>query len=127
MKSLYTQNSQHIYCIFLETRTTLLWYAFSLHFFHNHILVHEGGCPAEQDTTCSNLSSVTWPVTPVGSVATVSCPCGVSDPMIQQLMATRRCRAGTNGSYGVWEEPQCDSCMFSQTTLALCELTDVST
>ena len=69
---------------------------------------------------------MTWPVTPVGSVASVSCPCGVSDPMIQQLMATRRCRAGTDGSYGVWEEPQCDSCMFSQTTLALCGLTEVS-
>ena len=94
-------------------------------FLHNRNLLHEGGCPAEQDTTCSNVSAVTWPVTPAGSIASISCPCGVRDPMIQQLTATRRCGAGTDGGHGVWEEPQCDSCMFSATTLALCELTEV--
>ena len=67
---------------------------------------------------------MTWPETEIGQVASVPCPCGVSDPLIQLLMGTRRC-SGTFEVGGVWEDPQCDSCQFSSTRLALCQLAQV--
>ena len=68
---------------------------------------------------------MTWPETEIGKEASVPCPCGVSDPLIQLLLGTRIC-GGTFEAGGVWEESQCDSCLFSSTRLALCALAQVS-
>ena len=76
------------------------------------------------DFSCGNVALVTWPETEIGQVASVPCPCGVSDPLIQLLMGTRRC-GGTFEAGGVWEDSQCESCQFSSTRLALCQLAQV--
>ena len=68
---------------------------------------------------------MTWPETEIGQVASVPCPCGVSDPLIQELRGTRRC-GGAYDTGAMWEEPQCDSCQFSNTRLTLCQLAEVS-
>ena len=67
---------------------------------------------------------MTWPETEIGQVASVPCPCGVSDPLIQLLRGTRRC-GGTYDTGAVWEDPQCDFCQFSSTRLTLCSLAEV--
>ena len=83
------------------------------------------GCPEEPASTCGNAGIVTWPETEIGEVASVPCPCGVSnDPLIQELRGTRRC-GGTYNTGAMWEEPQCDSCQFSDTRLTLCRLAEV--
>ena len=83
----------------------------------------QDGCPVETGV-CGNVDNVTWPETEIGQVASIPCPCGVSDPLIQELRGTRRC-GGTYDSGAVWEEPQCDSCQFRSTRLALCQLAEV--
>ena len=85
---------------------------------------HQDGCPEEPFSLCGNVGPVTWPETEIGQVASVPCPCGFDDPLIEQLMGTRRC-AGTYVEGGVWEEPQCSSCQFSNTRLTLCQLAEV--
>ena len=83
------------------------------------------GCPEEPASTCGNAGLVTWPETEIGQVASVPCPCGVSnDPLIQELRGTRRC-GGTYNTGAMWEEPQCDGCHFSDTRLTLCRLAEV--
>ena len=84
------------------------------------------GCPEmPASSTCGNAGPVTWPETEIGQVATVLCPCGVSnDPLIQELNGTRRC-GGTYDTGAKWEDPQCDSCHFSDTRLTLCRLAEV--
>ena len=83
------------------------------------------GCPEEPASTCGNAGPVTWPETEIGQVASVPCPCGVSnDPLIQELRGTRRC-GGTYDTGAMWEVPQCDSCQFSDTRLTLCRLAEV--
>ena len=81
------------------------------------------GCP-EDVSPCGTAGAVTWPETEIGQDASVPCPCGVSDPLIRELNGTRRC-GGTYGTGAVWEEPECDSCQFSNTTLTLCQLAEV--
>ena len=83
----------------------------------------QDGCPVETGV-CGNVDNVTWPETEIGQVASVPCPCGVSDPLIQELRGTRRC-GGTYDTGAVWEEPQCDSCRFSSTRRTLCQLAEV--
>ena len=83
------------------------------------------GCPELPMSTCGNAGPVTWPETEIGQVASVPCPCGVSDPLIQELRGTRRC-GGAYDTGALWEEPQCDSCQFSNTRLTLCQLAEVS-
>ena len=83
----------------------------------------QDGCPVETGV-CGNVDNVTWTETEIGQVASIPCPCGVSDPLIQELRGTRRC-GGTYDSGAVWEEPQCDSCQFSNTRLTLCQLAEV--
>ena len=83
------------------------------------------GCPELPASTCGNVGPVTWPETEIGQVASVPCPCEVSnDPLIQELTGTRRC-GGTYDTGAMWEEPQCDSCQFSDTRLTLCRLAEV--
>ena len=67
---------------------------------------------------------MTWPETEIGRVASVPCPCGVSDPLIQLLNGIRRC-GGTFEAGGAWEEPHCDSCQFSSIRIELCDLAEV--
>ena len=83
------------------------------------------GCPELPASTCGNAGPVIWPETEIGQVASVPCPCGVSnDPLIQELRGTRRC-GGTYDTGAMWEEPQCVSCQFSNTRLTLCRLAEV--
>ena len=84
----------------------------------------QDGCPELPGSVCGNVGSVTWLETEIGQVASVRCPCGVSDPLIQLLRGTRRC-GGTYDTGAVWEEPQCDTCQFSSTRRALCQLAEV--
>ena len=91
---------------------------------HTILYIHLDGCPELPDSSCSNVGPVTWAETEIGQVASVPCPCGVSDPLIQLLRGTQRC-GGTYEFGGMWEEPQCDSCQFSSTRLALCRLAEV--
>ena len=86
--------------------------------------VNPDGCPKLPDSICGNNDRVTWPETEIGQEASIPCPCGVSDPLVQQLRGTRRC-GGTYDTGAVWEEPQCDSCIFSNTRLTLCQLAEV--
>ena len=81
-------------------------------------------CPALPMSTCGNAGTVKWPETEIGQVAFVQCPCGVNDPLIQELGGTRRC-GGMFDTGAMWEEPQCNSCLFSDTTLTLCQLAEV--
>ena len=82
------------------------------------------GCPKEIRSVCGNVRPVTWPETEIGEVASVSCPCGLDDPLIQQLKGTRRC-GGTYEGGARWEEPQCNSCSFTETRRELCALDQV--
>ena len=82
------------------------------------------GCPEETMSACGNAGTVTWPETEIGQVASVPCPCGVSDPLIQLITATREC-GGTYDTGAMWEEPQCSRCQFSDTRLTLCQLAEV--
>ena len=83
------------------------------------------GCPELPASTCGNAGPVIWPETEIGQVASVPCPCGVSnDPLIQELRGTRRC-GRTYDTGAMWEEPQCVSCQFSNTRLTLCWLAEV--
>ena len=82
------------------------------------------GCPKLLGSACGNVGRVTWPETEIGDVASVRCPCGLNDPLIDMLMGTRRC-GGTYESGAEWEEPQCDSCDFSNTRRELCALAEV--
>lgn len=88
------------------------------------LLTIQDGCPELQESSCSNAGLVTWPETEIGQVASVSCPCGVRDPLIQLLRGIRRC-GGTYDTGAVWQEPDCDSCQFSNTRLTLCQLAEV--
>ena len=88
------------------------------------MLLSQDGCPELPNSPCGNAGAVTWPETEIGQVASVPCPCGVSDPLVQQLRGTRRC-GGTYETGAVWGEPQCDRCQFSNTRLTLCELAQV--
>ena len=97
---------------------------------NNHVppiapLWYIDGCPELPMSSCGNAGPVTWPETEIGQVASVPCPCGVSDPLIQELRGTRRC-GGTYDTGAMWEEPQCDSCQFTSTRLTLCQLAEVS-
>ena len=85
---------------------------------------YQDGCPELPESGCGNVDVVTWPESEIGQVASIPCPCGVSDPLIQELRGTRRC-GGTYDTGAVWEEPQCDSCVFSSTRLTLCQLAEV--
>ena len=87
-------------------------------------LVNADGCPKQPDSACGNVNTVTWPETEIGQVATVPCPCGIDDPLIQLLSGTRRC-GGTYDTGAEWEEAQCDSCIFSDTRRELCALAEV--
>ena len=92
---------------------------------HNYsIFSHQDGCPEQPASTCGNVGPVTWPETEIGQVASVPCRCGLEDPLIKLLRGTRRC-GGTYEGGAVWEEPQCDSCIFSKTRRTLCELAEV--
>ena len=82
------------------------------------------GCPEEPMSACGTAGAVTWPETEIGRDASVLCPCGVSDPLIQESTGTRRC-GGTYGTGAMWEDPQCGSCQFSDTRLTLCRLAEV--
>ena len=83
----------------------------------SNYLIMIDGCP-EQMLACGNAGNVTWPETEIGQVASVPCPCGVDDPLIQ---GTRRC-GGTYDTGAIWEEPQCGSCQFSGKGITLCQL-----
>ena len=85
---------------------------------------HQDGCPEQPASACGNVAPVIWPETEIGNIATVTCPCGVDDQLIQLLQGTRRC-GGTYDSGAVWQNPQCDSCSFSNTRLNLCKLAQV--
>ena len=87
-------------------------------------LVNPDGCPKLLGSVCGNVGSVTWPETEIGEIASVPCRCGIKDPLIQQLKGTRRC-GGTYEGGAMWEEPQCDSCMFTETRRELCALAEV--
>ena len=84
----------------------------------------QDGCPVETQD-CGNLGPVTWPATEIGQVAYMPCPCGVSDPLIQELRGNRTC-GGTYDTGAMWEKRQCDSCQFSSTRRTLCQLAQVS-
>ena len=85
---------------------------------------HQDGCPELPDSSCGNVGNVTWPETEIGQVASLPCPCGVNDSLVQMVTGTRRC-GGTNETGAVWEEPQCGSCQFSNTRRTLCRLAQV--
>ena len=87
-------------------------------------LPYQDGCPELPDSPCGNVGPVTWPQTEIGQVASVQCQCGLDDPLIQQLTGTRRC-SGRHETGAVWEEPQCESCQFSETRRMLCALAEV--
>ena len=82
------------------------------------------GCPKLLGAVCGNVGRVTWPETEIGEIASVPCRCGIKDPLIQLLKGTRRC-GGTYEGGAMWEEPQCDSCMFTETRRELCALAEV--
>ena len=82
------------------------------------------GCPKLLNSVCGNVGRVTWPETEIGEIASVPCRCGIKDPLIQLLKGTRRC-GGTYEGGAMWEEPQCDSCMFTETRRELCALAEV--
>ena len=87
--------------------------------------MNSDGCPALEDQICSNVASITWPQTEIGETATVKCPCGVEDELINRLQATRVC-GGTYTSGAEWKDPICEECKFSETRRKLCSLGLVS-
>ena len=90
----------------------------------NPFFANLDGCPKLLVSVCGNVDRVTWPETEIGQEASVPCPCGLDDPMMQQLRSNRRC-GGTYEGGAEWEEPQCDSCMFSNTRREICALAEV--
>ena len=64
--------------------------------------VEECTCPEETNTTSG--ITLTWPPTPIGTIATLSCPNNEGN-------ATRNCTVG-----GVWEQPYVEECTCPEET-----------
>ena len=65
---------------------------------------------------------ITWPETDLGQTASVNCPCGTLDTTSYQ--ATRVC-GGDYTSGAEWRSGDVSPCVFSDTTLRLCQVTEV--
>jgi hypothetical protein len=83
------------------------------------------GCSMEQGLSyLPNVPEyrITWPEIDIGQTASESCPCGSLDTVSYQ--ATRTCGGDyTNGA--AWRPQDVSVCVFSDTTLQLCQLTEL--
>ena len=87
--------------------------------------VFPDGCPMEQGPPYQTNSRITWPELDIGQTATESCACGSLNTSELNYHATRVC-GGNYSSGGEWETQDVSRCIFSDTTLELCRISEVS-
>ena len=91
------------------------------------IVVNPDGCPMERGSSYLPYFPefrITWPELEIGEIATESCACGSLDTVTVEYQATRTC--GGNYSNGAaWRSQDVSRCLFSNTTLRLCQATEV--
>ena len=88
---------------------------------------YSDGCPMEQGPSYISFLPdfrITWPELEIGEITMQSCACGNLDTAAVNYQATRVC-SGNYSNGAAWGAQDVSLCLFSNTTLQLCQVTEV--